>query len=305
MQPYESIAKIELNLGNTCNIKCRTCHASISSTWMKEEYDLNHSTNTTFKIYADAMKKYHKTYDEESPFWEDLKQNLSTIRQFDFYGGEPLLSKKMWEILKICVDKGYAKDIELHYNTNGTIWPKETELWKNFKSVNLSFSIDGVNERFEYMRFPANWKEVFENMQTARQFAIDNKNTSLSWCITISSINVYYLPETIGEYYKHFSDFGIYLNLVHGPLHFNVSKIHPEVKKHVVEQLNSISKEYTQVWYQIPGIIGFIENGNFDSNLWKNLFKILTTHDEYRDQSFENTFPEYAQVIKSLENVNE
>ena len=102
-RPYQGLAKLELNLGNTCNIKCRTCTASISSTWMKEDYDLRHK-NITFKEYSTNMKKYHQTYDEDSPFWEDLKNNLSTIKQFDFYGGEPFLSKKMWEILRICVE---------------------------------------------------------------------------------------------------------------------------------------------------------------------------------------------------------
>jgi sulfatase maturation enzyme AslB (radical SAM superfamily) len=62
---------------------------------MKEDYDLNHTARVTYKDYAIEMKKYHQTYDEDSPFWDDLANNLSTIKQFDFYGGEPFLSKKM------------------------------------------------------------------------------------------------------------------------------------------------------------------------------------------------------------------
>jgi uncharacterized radical SAM superfamily Fe-S cluster-containing enzyme len=141
-QPFTGLAKLELNLGNNCNIKCRTCHPTISSTWMKESFDLDHSQEMTFKDYSQNMKRFHQQYDDESPFWLDLANNLETIKQFDFYGGEPFLSKKMWEILKICVEKGYAKDIELHYNTNGTTWPKETEVWEHFKCINLSFSIE-------------------------------------------------------------------------------------------------------------------------------------------------------------------
>ncbi len=34
---FSGLVNLELNLGNNCNIKCRTCHPSISSQWMKEE----------------------------------------------------------------------------------------------------------------------------------------------------------------------------------------------------------------------------------------------------------------------------
>jgi len=78
-------------------------------------------------------------------FWDDIQQHLGTIKQFDFYGGEPFLSKKMWQLLKIAADSGVSKNIALHYNTNGTVWPtRDIESWKDFKSINLSFSIDGI-----------------------------------------------------------------------------------------------------------------------------------------------------------------
>jgi MoaA/NifB/PqqE/SkfB family radical SAM enzyme len=296
IKPYQGLAKIELNLGNTCNIKCRTCSASISSTWMKEDYDLTHK-RITFKEYSANMKKYHQTYDEDSPFWEDLKQNLSTIRQFDFYGGEPFLSKKMWEILKICVEKGYAKDIELHYNTNGTNWPDDVELFKNFKSVNLSFSIDGINERFEYMRYPAIWLEVKENMKKAVAFNNDYKNLSLSWCITLSNLNIFYLPEILDEHYSNWTEFGFYLNLVHGPKHYNISIMPTDVKDKVLERLDTISKSYTDAWYHLQGIIGFIKNGNYNEKEWNNFINVGKAHDEYRKQDYNTTFEEFGKII--------
>jgi len=295
--PYTGLAKFELNLGNTCNIKCRTCHPSISSLWMKEAYDLDHSSKMSYKEYSEGMKKYHQQYDEDSPFWDDLANNLETIKQFDFYGGEPFLSKKMWEILRICVDKGYAKDIELHYNTNGTTWPKETELWQHFKYINLSFSIDGIGEQFEYMRFPANWNEVCINMQQARSYKDTYKNMSISWCITLSSINIFYLPNILNEYYKSYPDLGVYLNLVHGPEHFNIGKMPDNVKEEVISRLEKIPKEYVSAWYQIPGIIGFIKNGKFKDAVWQTFISTIKKHDQYRNQEFSKVFPEYSKII--------
>lgn len=298
LEKYEGLAKLELNLGNNCNIKCRTCHPSISSTWMKEDFDINHSKTITFKDYAARMKKYHKCYDEESSFWVDLESNLKTIRQFDFYGGEPFLSKKMWEILQICVKENYAKNIELHYNTNGTIWPKETDLWKNFKTINLSFSIDGIGERFEYMRFPAKWEVVKSNMLKARNYSDINGNINISWCITLSSLNIYYLPETIEEYLKNFRDFGIYLNLVHNPTHFNINTLPINVKEKIKSKLEKIPEEFNNINSQVSGIIGFMMNGTYDSEIWNSFKNYVKIHDNYREQDFFKTFEEYARITE-------
>lgn len=301
LKPFHGLAKFELNLGNTCNIKCRTCHPVISSQWMKEDYDLNSSKYQTYQEYSIRMKKYHQSYDDDSGFWEDLKNNLPDIRQFDFYGGEPFLSKKMWEILKICVDKGYAKNIELHYNTNGTTWPKEIEVWKDFKSINLSFSIDGIGSRFEFMRFPASWETVKDNMQRALEFKKEYNKLHLSWCITLSSLNIYYLPEILDEYQRSFTDFGVYLNLVHGPMHFNISTLPNGIKDEVVTQLEGIDKKHHQAWAQLPGIISFIKNGTPKLDQWKKFQESVKIHDEYRNQNFYDTFPEYAEIIKRYE----
>ena len=299
-EEYEGLAKFELNLGNTCNISCRTCAASISSGWMREDYDLNFSKYLSYKEYANNMKKYHKNYDEDSAFWPDLIDNLETIKQFDFYGGEPFLSKKMWEVLQICIDRGYSKDIELHYNTNGTTWPSEIEMWKHFKQINLSFSIDGIGDSFEYMRHPAKWKVVQENMQKARQLRLDNNNMSISWCVTLSAINIFNLPEIVEEYDNNYQDFGIYLNLVHGPTHFNIGILPDEIKKAITNRLEHRLSARESVKYQLPGILGFMNNGSYDEKQFQRFIEYIDKHDEYRSEDFDKTFREYSGLVRQF-----
>ena len=57
------------------------------------------------------------------------------------------------------------KNISIHYNTNGTIRPPKEifDLWKEFKSCEVMFSIDGIFKKFEYIRSGAVWDEVWEN----------------------------------------------------------------------------------------------------------------------------------------------
>jgi sulfatase maturation enzyme AslB (radical SAM superfamily) len=81
-----------------------------------------------------------------------------------FNGGEPLLSKTHVEFLQALPNKD---QIYINYNTNATILPDQTllDLWQQFKLVQIDFSIDDVEQRFEYQRYPANWKQVTNNLQ--------------------------------------------------------------------------------------------------------------------------------------------
>jgi len=300
--PFNGLAKFELNLGNTCNLKCRTCGSHSSSTWMEEDFDINESSRyPTYKLFADNMKKYHQHYDDESPFWDDLEANLSTIKQFDFYGGEPFMSKKMWKILEVAVEQGYAKDIEIHYATNGTQWPTDkVEIFQHFRHVHLSFSVDGIGEQFEYMRYPAKWNEVQENMRKAIALNERFKNLYLGWCITLSTLNITGLPRILEEHQKNFKDFGPYLNLVHGPIQYNLGQLPADIKEYVVGILESIPKDTVdQYMYEqhIPGIINFIKNGVPNPASWERFKERTRVHDQYRKQNFADTYPEYAKVI--------
>ena len=301
-EPFNGLAKVELNLGNTCNLKCRTCAPHSSSTWMQEYYDLYESKRyPTYKLYADEMKKYHQHYDDESPFWEDLENNLSTIKQFDFYGGEPFMSKKMWRILEVAVEKGYAKDMEIHYATNGTQWPEDkVEIFKHFRHVHISFSIDGIGAGFEYMRYPANWEEAKANMIKAREFNQRTSNLYLGWCITLSTLNIYSLPDILEEHSKNFKDYGPYLNLVHGPIWYNLNQLPEDVKLKVVERLESIPKESVDHYmysHHIPGVINYIKQGVPKEENWKKFIEYTHSHDAYRGQKFLEVYPEYAKII--------
>lgn len=301
-EPYEGLAKFELNLGNTCNLKCRTCDTHSSSQWIRDRFDTNPEISNhfkTFKIYADDMKKYHMTYDDESPFWEDLENNLRTIRQFDFYGGEPFMSKKMWRILELCIEKGYAKNIDLHYATNGTQWPAEKiAMFEHFNKVHLTFSIDGVGKQFEYMRHPAKWDEVNENMQKAMALNYKPMAGTTSWGMTLSTLNIYNLPELVEEYHKNYSHkFRHFLNLVHGPIHFNISKLPESAKTALLEKLNTIPREYASTWEHLEGVIGFIKSGSFDPDAWNAFLREVRIHDEYRGEKFSEVFPEWAKIL--------
>ncbi len=300
---YTGLAKLELNLGNICNIKCKTCAPSVSSQWIPEAYyqvTLNKQDQyNSLKEFSADYKKYSQSFDDASPFWQDLEQHLPNIREFNFYGGEPFLSRRMWDILRKAVDLGVAPLMELHYNTNGTLWPKEVELWKHFKSVNLSFSIDGIDSQFESMRYLAQWSTVVEHMNQAHKLRAQKGLTNLGWCVTISTLNIYYLPDIINEFLQnyHNRNFGLYLNLVHYAPRWCIAYLPKEIKQKVYDKLNQ--HDYSQYYWhnEYRAVIDFMMNGQENPDAWQDFLRQIDLQNKFRNENYQEIFPDYWRII--------
>lgn len=291
-EQWTGLAYLELNLGNQCNLRCKTCGPHASSQWAKEAYDTVYVHRIDYKSYNERIKRYYNSYDDDSLFWVDFENALPTIRQLDFYGGEPFMAKKMWRILCSAVEKDYAKDIDLHFATNGSFWQSSVDVFQHFKSVSVAFSIDGIGKQFEFMRYLGNWETAKENITKARL----TPNIKVSWCVTLSTLNIYDLPNILNEYQDNYSDLGLYLNLVHNPEYFNINIMPDDIKTKVLDKLNAVPKDY-RAWKQLPGIIGFIENGTYNPDHWAGFLSNVRTQDRYRNQNYADFYPEFAKLI--------
>jgi len=91
----------------------------------------------------------------------------SGCRKVYVNGGEPTLhNKSLTAMLNALVESGQASNIELWLNTNTTIFDSNFyELLDKFKQIRLMLSIDGIEESFEYIRYPAKWNIVDSNIK--------------------------------------------------------------------------------------------------------------------------------------------
>jgi sulfatase maturation enzyme AslB (radical SAM superfamily) len=156
------LVRMDYWTGDLCNLACVICGPDNSSVW-KQELDLPRADKKT------VVNQFWKTID------------LSTLRYVHFNGGEPLLSKTHVEFLQALPNKN---QVHINYNTNGTILPSKSllDLWEQFELVQLDFSIDDLGDRFEYQRYPANWKQVQDNLQ----WYIDNAPHNCMFAVNTS-----------------------------------------------------------------------------------------------------------------------
>lgn len=288
----DKIKIIELNLGNTCNIQCRTCHPYSSSKWLKEFYVTN-NIKKPYNVFIQDSKVYNECWEDDSLLWSELEKIGPSLERIDFYGGEPFLLKKQWQFLKKCVENGWSKNQTIHYNTNGTVWNEDDiKLFDKFKKVEVGFSIDGVGDKFEFMRYLAKWDLVLSNLDKAKKFSEGKDNLHFDICHTISSLNVFYIPEFI-KYFEN--DWKIYLNLVHMPNYYAITIFPDPIKEKIIEKLDTINEND---WHQITGIKNLIKNGKFDTVLWEEFKRRISIHDDFRNQNYYEIFPEFGEIIR-------
>ena len=287
---------VDLKLGNICNLKCRICGSWSSSSWATEEMNYLPAGEDKKKHLAYTWLKQGAWPRKTTTFWDNMRSLLPNIKYFEFTGGEPWMIQEHFDLLQYAADNGYSKNIDIHYNTNGTHTPLPyTKLWAQFGRVDIAFSIDNVGKRFEYERFGAKWDEVNGNIDRthfARTDIAENITTQL--CFTINIQNVYYLDELLAwADTKPWTS--IYFNMMHSPEYMNIQNMTPTAQELVLNKLKTTfwtSKHYQQ---EIDNVIKFIENGQ-GSDGKRFLFEMQRT-DAYRKQNFMDTHPEIARAM--------
>jgi len=274
---------LDLKLGNICNLKCRICGSWSSSKWAQEEIDVaDGNNNLARKQLKDGQ------WPRTSPnWWAALEDALPQIEYLEFTGGEPFLINEHFDLLQILVDRGYAHNIDIHYNTNGTIWPKRgAELWSQFKRVEIAFSIDDTGERFEYQRFGSSWTQTEEVVKQAIQSGFP-----LQICTTFNIQNSYYWPET-EDWIRQQGIRDIHFNILHDPAEFSLRNL-PLAAKNIFEQRMRQASDFSK--HKVNGVIGFMNLPGQD--LSDKLLDRLAKNDDYRKQKFSNAHYEIQDML--------
>jgi len=173
---------IDIQLDTECNAACVICNEYASSLWTKQKQKLNNQqvkfySNTT--IIDQSIDKIVKTV------------SLDKVKYIKFFGGEPLFTDTHLKFLKHISNPG---QVTLHYTTNGSIYPNDETLamWRNFKTVIFAASIDGIQEQFDYIRWPLPWHKVSDNLLRIKHNP-DIWNVMFRIEFTVNFLNAYYV----------------------------------------------------------------------------------------------------------------
>jgi organic radical activating enzyme len=285
---------LDLKLGNICNLKCRICGSWSSSQFASEEIAWLPREEQK-SSYAYEMLRAGAWPKENTQFWSQIDSVLTDIRYIEFTGGEPFMIDQHFDMLQGIVDRGIANQVEIHYNTNGTLFPdRGPDIWKHFKTVEIAFSIDDIGTRFEYQRTNAEWAVVLDNITSFQYLQSQMPNLQLQCCTTVNVFNVRYLDEVAHWMALQNFDF-VYWNMMHDAWYFSIATLPDTAKTQIISHLESadVPPQYRDEFVRI---IDFMRNGASTDGFMTRM-KIADL-DRKRNQDLRTVAPDFAQLIE-------
>jgi sulfatase maturation enzyme AslB (radical SAM superfamily) len=276
------IKRLEIHPLNNCNLACRMCKPTFSSIlaseYKKHSIDYVHpDVDANLKVFDMVLSAYG--------------QNLT---QLNFAGGEPLISPTMWNVIDEVVKNN--NEIAIYINTNGTtLGYKDKSIFeyldKTTGFVNLSFSIDGIGKKVEYIRHGADYSTLVNNLKQYVDYFKKHKSRNLCASIAVSAYNAMYLDELCAE----LEELGLksfHVVPVWGPLHLSPSVLPRSLNNQIAGQkfFNNPKMKYT------ASIIHLI-NTPVNLELRRHFIEFTEQRDRMRNESFKDVFPELAEYI--------
>lgn len=282
--------EIVIKTSNVCNLACRSCAGwDTSYYWPEGQYyaDTYNTQDPKWGKYNHFMQSRPKMY-HPATSWTD--QDLENVDKINFFGGEPLLDKEHPKILQQLVNSGRSKHVTLFYSTNcqQVAGRKMLDLWKHFKRIEVFFSIDGIEDQFEYLRWPGNWTRTQRVIDWF--LALPNNFPAVDWyfrgsqCVSLFNVASYWhtadwLRNKLG---------GVYFNIVDHPNYLRMTALPEEAKQQIADQ---IPDEHIRQYL-------FIEPSNPE---YLRQFVIwCKRQDLYRQQDFAEVFPETHRLIADV-----
>lgn len=276
---------VELRLGNLCNLKCRTCNPMSSTNWIQPYQKLQQE----LKFVTHYDRKINSSWTESDEFWDDLFNHSEDVQLIYVNGGEPTLVEKHWKYLEELIKRGLNKQITLWYNINMTNLPdKLIDLWKEFKRVQVTCSIDDLYERNDYIRAGSDWNTVISNLDKIQSYPW----IEASICQTVSWMNVYYVNDFIK--FMRNRNLHVHLNYVYDPEFLSIKALPADLKQVVLDRCTDLNEwELNSLQSQ------FVDTT--DMTLYQRGVQYNKWLDNNNRTAFGKVFPEWHNILKQYE----
>lgn len=218
------LASLDLHWSSICDLKCVTCWAVQSSSIAREE---NKPVNHTPTAVADRIIEY-------------VVSNQSELKEIYMSGGEPTLIKHNLKLLKQ-IEK--RDDLLIRVNSNMQ-WQTDNAILQEilkFPNVLFTCSVDGMGDKFNYIRRGGNWDKTLANIK----FLKTRSNVDLRANTVFFVLTAQELPTIIDYFMDEIGSIDHTVNqLSMGQDRLRCRNLPDEVKNKVREQLNKTFLKY-------------------------------------------------------------
>ena len=304
--------RLDLRLGNKCNLSCVMCGPSSSTAWYQEWYERK------FHGFQDGVQRRQLVRDIagivrlKNPQGYDWFNSYSIqkivdkpIEAIHFSGGEPLLYPDHLQLLESLVREGRSKAIALDYNSNWTVIPPSLfSLWSQFQSVKVGVSVDAYGRLNDFIRYPSQFEVLERNLQHLN----DHTSERLSYWLTttLSALNIHRFDELIFWLAKSElkRSAGLVFHLLRKPESMSVGVLPWPERHKILLRLERVRKELSD-WAPFhallakewPGLLQTLEEKTESSGL-ENLRQEIRAIEAYRGLKLKDCNPELEEVLR-------
>jgi hypothetical protein len=273
----EQINFLTIAVNKKCNLACPSCDSGSSSFWYQE--NLRHNILESKNIIRLHQEDREGIITEK--FLSTLaSQDLSKVTYIKFGGGEPLMSDTHEQILNLLP---HPENVTIQYTSNFSLMPTDRvfKLWKKLKLVKWIASLDGVNDQFEFLRWPYKWANLEKFTSAAKQAVPDNVMFGVEH--TINVLNAFYYPE-----FKSWFDQHLGTNRLGDPSDLNLHKCMGLLSvDHMPADLRHLVKSKLGTTHAISIMI----DQSVYSNNVASTVKYLNQIDIWRNSNWRELFP--------------
>ena len=283
---------LNIKVSNICNLRCRTCQSRDSYLYHIDGEYYEKKNNLTRTPYT--IEKFKKHFTDAQ--LDELFEFSGNLERIELYGGEPFLDDQVPKYLLRLVDAGMSKNIDLFVSTNAT--HKLTDTWRcifsNFNNVIINTSIDGIGNKFTYMRHPGDWSVAENNLKEF--FALQSDKINVIPVVTVSALNVWNLPDV----FEYFKPYGVepFIIMVQWPQYYCVNVFPDSIKPYIATHLNKYNNPKFEPIINLMNTVPKTYQQNSKLTPWEE-FKFWTKEkDLYRKENFLVTFTEIGSIIE-------
>lgn len=288
----------QIILSNSCNLKCRSCHSSHSTSWTKELTLLPDDVKDAIDIWPYDLP-FGQAGDRKGKFFQEMDLWIPHVKRIEVVGGEPFYSNIWEKVWYTMIEKGYSNNITLHMSTNATIYNEDllVNLIRSFKDLGIGLSIDGLGNTYEYLRKNGVWEEVKENLIKFHELMIKYPGkVHFTYNHTTSWVNAFNLPEFFDWTDKYTPKMYKWINIVHNPVHMAMYMLPKFAKDKLAEKWSKYDfKQYKQ---NTDALLKFMYSKQpSDDEIVEN-YKKFTVLDKYRNEDTVKLMDEICPELK-------
>ena len=278
-----TLTNLHLKFSNFCNLACRMCDPDSSSVLAKER---------GIKFTNKKNPYLQQVLEPGTVLYESIYDTMKDLNRLWFSGGEPLIQEEVWNIVEYCVQKNYAKNIEIKFNTNGTVvlTASQIEMLLKFKKVNLDISMDGTKTLAEYIRTKVDWEKWLDNFKQYLQIKKENPHFEIFIATALSIYNVHRIDE-IHEFFSLKHGLGMSFTPVWDPKELCVANLNKNAKKYLIKkyQNHQFKDNFPEVLQLLNMNAKVVDTKNFilqsDERALKS--KLYKNYKRYQDIEYE------------------